>query len=211
MKRRTSDDIRQYIEFLSHGKLSNMKRAIIVHCWDGYPDYCWYPYVKKELESKEFQVQIPVFPETEEPKLEKWLPVLKEVAGNPDEDIYLIGHSVGCITILRYLETLSQDQKVGGVVLVAGFTDDLGFDELKNFFTTEIDFAKISQKADKFVAIHSDDDPFVPLGHGDRFKVELNAELIIKHQAKHFSGQVDDEEACVELPEVVESVLNISK
>ena len=29
-----------------------MKRAIIVHCWDGYPEYCWYPYVKKELESK---------------------------------------------------------------------------------------------------------------------------------------------------------------
>lgn len=26
-----------------------MKRAIIVHCWDGYPEYCWYQSVKKDL------------------------------------------------------------------------------------------------------------------------------------------------------------------
>ena len=29
-----------------------MKRVIIIHCWEGYPKYCWYPYVKKELEEK---------------------------------------------------------------------------------------------------------------------------------------------------------------
>ena len=187
-----------------------MKRVVIVHCWDGKPDYCWYPYAKRELEAKGFEVAVPAFPDTEEPNLAKWLPVLTEVAGEPDEELFLIGHSVGCITILRYLETLNEGQKIGGAVLVAGFTDDLGFDELKNFFTTPLDLDSSKPKANKFVAIHSDNDPFVPLTHGDTFKDKLDAELIVKHAMKHFSGPVDDEASCLELPDVVESMVKIS-
>ena len=124
-------------------RVEGMKKVIIVHCWDGYPDYCWYPYAKRELEKKGFEVLVPAFPDTELPKLDSWLPKLQEVVGSPSKDVFLIGHSVGCITILRYLETLKENQKIGGVVFVAGFTDDLGFDELKNFFTTPINFEKI--------------------------------------------------------------------
>jgi|SRR3989338_5089753 len=186
-----------------------MKRAIIVHCWDGYPEYCWYPYVKKELEAKGFQVDVPAFPDTDAPTLDKWLPVLEGVIGVPNEDAYLIGHSVGCITILRYLESLASDTKVGGVVMVAGFTDDLGFEELKIFFTTPVPLEKIKTKTNYFVAIHSDNDPYVPLKYGDIFKKELGAELIVKHKFGHFSGAADKEDSCVELPDVVESILQI--
>jgi serine hydrolase len=186
------------------------QRVIIVHCWDGYPEYCWYPYVKKELEARGFEVQIPAFPETAEPKLAAWLPVLKAAVGSPDENTYLIGHSVGCITILRYLESLAPEQKIGGAILVAGFTDNLGFEELKNFFTTPVPLDEIRNRAGHFVAIRSDDDPFVPLAHGDIFKEKLGAELITKHHFKHFSGPVDKEDSCLELPEVVESVSKLS-
>jgi len=192
-----------------------MNRVVIVHCWDGYPEYCWYPWVKKELEAKGFEVTVPAFPETNTPNLGKWLLVLKQVVGTPDEDTYLVGHSVGCITILRYLESLKKGQKVGGVVLVAGFTSDLSYvdgieDELKNFFETPIQWDVIKDKANKFVAIHSDDDPYVALKYGDIFKEKLSAELIIKHGMKHFSGPVDKEDSCTELPGVVESVVEMS-
>jgi len=186
------------------------KRVIIVHCWEGYPEYCWYPYVKKELEARGFEVQIPAFPETDTPKLATWLPVLRETVGTPDENTYLIGHSIGCATILRYLESLTPGQKIGGVVLVAGFTDDLGFEELKNFFTTSIPLEEIREKTKHFVTIHSDNDPFVPLTYGDIFKEKLGAELIIKHNFKHFSGPVDEEDSCTELSDVVDSILKIS-
>lgn len=188
-----------------------MKRAIIVHCWSGSPEYCWYPWVKKELEVNGFSVEVPDIPERDEPKLSNWLPTLESVIGIPDEDTYLIGHSVGCITIMRYLENLKPGQKVGGVVMVAGFTDNLGFEELQNFFTTEISFEKIKERANHFVAIHSDDDPFVPLKHGDILKEKLDAELLVMHAMKHFSGPVDKEDSCLQLPEVVESVLKMSK
>lgn len=183
-----------------------MKKVVIVHCWDGYPEYCWYPKVKAGLKQKGFEVVAPAFPETEAPNLEKWLPVLSEAVGEPSEDVFLVGHSVGCITILRYLESLPEGQKVGGVVLVAGYTDNLGFEELKNFFITDIDFEKIKDSAVGFVAIHSDNDPYVPLKHGDILKDKLGAELIVKHNFKHFSGPVDNEESCTDLPDVVEAV-----
>lgn len=189
-----------------------MKRAIIVHCWEGYPEYCWYPYVKKELEARGFQVEVPAFPDTENPKLDKWLPMLKEIAGKPDGDLYLIGHSIGCATILHYLESLAENQKVGGAVLVAGYIDAIGFNELKNFFETPINLEKIKGKSKNgFIAIHSDDDPYVDLKYAEIFKEKLGAEIIIKHGAKHFSGAIEGEEACLELPEVAQSIDKLIK
>jgi len=187
-----------------------MKKAIIVHCWDGYPEYCWYPDVKKELEKKGFEVLVPAMPDTNVPNLSKWLPKLKEIAGTPDEDTYLIGHSIGCITIMRYLESLSEKQKIGGAIFVAGFTDDLGFKELKNFFETPINFKKIKLNSKQFVDIISDNDPYVPLDRGDIIKEKLGAEVIVKHNAKHFSGPVDNESSCTKLPDVVDAIMKFS-
>jgi len=183
-----------------------MKRAIIVHCWEGVPEYCWYPWLKSELEEDGYDVMVPAMPETEEPKQILWVPHLAEIVGEPDDELVLIGHSVGCITILRYLEGLPEGVRVGRVVLVAGFTDDLGFDELKNYFQSSIDWSAIRSHCSKFVAIHSDNDPFVPLGHADVFKEQLDAEVVVEHEKGHFSGTVDEEESCVELPSALAAV-----
>lgn len=185
------------------------KRVVIVHCWEGYPDYCWYPQTKKELEEKGFKVLVPEMPETDLPKLSAWLPKLQEVIGTPDENLYLVGHSAGAITIMRFLENLSDNQKVGGIVFVAGFTDDLGYKELSNFFEKPIDFEKIRQRAKHFVAIHSDNDPYVDVKFGDIFREKLGAEVVIKNNMGHFSGEVGNEESCTSLPDVTKSILKM--
>jgi uncharacterized protein len=188
-----------------------MKKAIIIHCWEGVPDYCWYPWLKKELEAKGFEVQVPAMPETELPKQKLWVPKMHELIGEPNEDLILVGHSIGCISIMRYLESLKEGQKIGGAVLVAGFTDYLGFEEIKNYFETPIDFEKIKSHCRKFVAINSDNDPYVPIKHSDTLREKLGAEVIIKHNMGHFSGAIEGEESCTELPDALEAVLNISK
>jgi predicted alpha/beta hydrolase family esterase len=168
-----------------------MKKVIIIHYYEGYPNYCWYPDTKKELEDKGYEVIVPEMPETNSPKFNAWLSELQRVASEPNENLYLIGHSLGCITILRYLEGLKEDEKIGGAILVAGFTDDLGFKEIKGFFETPIDFEKIKSHCSKFIAIHSDNDQYVPLKHGDIFKEKLGAKLIVKHNMGHFSGEIE--------------------
>ncbi|MFH1099029.1 MAG: alpha/beta fold hydrolase, partial [Candidatus Uhrbacteria bacterium] len=145
-----------------------MPRVILVHGWDGHPEEGWFPWFKRELEARGFSVTIPTM-RCQPPQMDVWVPQLAEVVGTPDQETYLIGHSAGCITILRYLEQIPEEQKVGGVVLVAGFTDDLGFEELKNYFATAIDWPRIRARANGFIAIHSDNDKYVPLRHSDVF------------------------------------------
>lgn len=105
-----------------------MKRAFLIHGWEGDPEEEWRPWLKKELEKKGFEVYVPAMPDTATPTMEKWVPFLAEIVGKPDENCYFVGHSLGCITILRYLETLNEGEKVGGVVLVAGFGHDLEYE-----------------------------------------------------------------------------------
>ena len=60
-------------------------------------------------------------PNTNSPKIEKWVGFLEKNIKSADTDTYFIGHSIGCQTILRYLERLPESTKVGGVVFVAGW------------------------------------------------------------------------------------------
>lgn len=177
-----------------------------MHCWSGKPDYCWYPQTKQELESAGFQVLVPEMPETDAPEFSRWLATLQKAAGAPDKELYLIGHSLGCVTIMRYLEALSEGEKIGGVIFVAGFTDDLKYQELKSFFKTPLDFAKIKSRAKHFVAIYSDNDPYVPVKHAEILKEKFGAELIFKPGLKHFSGPAVYEESCTSLPEVSQAI-----
>ncbi len=142
-------------------------------------------------------------PDTDEPRLDKWLPCLRQLIANPDDELVLVGHSIGTVTIMRYLETLAANEQVGKVILVAGFTDQLGFEELENFFDTKLNFAKIKTKSSHgYAVIQSDNDPYVSEQYGIRLKTELNAKLIIKHNAGHMSG----EDRCTELPEAVAEI-----
>lgn len=184
-----------------------MKRAVLVHCWGGESNYAWYPAVAEELRALGYDVTVPDMPDTENPRLDAWLPYLQNVIGTPDEELVLIGHSLGTVTIMRYLEALPDGSQIRKAIFVAGFTDQLGFRELENFFETKLDFAKIKPKTkDGFVVIQSDNDPYVSAQYGIRLQEELGAKCIIKHAAGHMSGDVDNEAACIQLPEVVENI-----
>ena len=166
-----------------------MKRAVIIHGWEGHPDECWFPWLKSRLEELGYSVEVPQMPEPDNPKLDKWLPHLKSVIGEPDKEMVLIGHSLANITILRFLEELGEKQAVGKVIMVAGFSDYLGFKEIENFFERPIQWEKIRKHCSDFTAIHSDNDPYVPLKYADIFKERLGAKIIIEHGKGHMGGK----------------------
>lgn len=183
------------------------KRIFIIHGWEGYPEEGWRPWLKNKLEKREFDVYVPAMPNTKHPKLSFWLRHLKKIVGTPDKNCYFIGHSLGCVTILRYLEDLEKNQEVGGVILVAGFTSNLGYKELESFFKKPINWERIRSHCKKFVAIHSDNDPYVSLHYSKFFEEKLGAKIIIEHNIKHFSG----DDGITKLPVVLNSLLEMSK
>lgn len=166
--------------------INMVKRAFLIHGWNGRPNEAWKGWLKKELEKNGFEVSAPAMPSPANPKMKEWVMRIAKLVGKADENCCLIGHSLGCVAILRYLETLDK-QKAGCAVLVAGFSYDLGIRELHDFFTKPVDWKKIKSNCRKFVAIHSDNDPYVALKQGNIFKEKLGAELIVEHNILHFS------------------------
>ncbi len=190
------------------------KRVIIVHGWDGYPEEGWFPWLKSQLKQKGFQVTVPQLPEPEIPKIEPWVTALANTVGTADENTYFVGHSIGCSTIARYLDTLPADTKVGGAVFVAGFfkrLTKLEGEEAKEianpWLTTSLDFDKVKNILTKSVAIFSDNDPYVPLDNQDDFHDKLNSKIIVEHNMGHFSGST----GTTQLPIALESLLEIAK
>lgn len=188
------------------------KRVIIVHGWAGKPNHGWYPWLAKELERKGFEVQVPELPNTQTPKISPWVSTLASVVSDPNENTYLVGHSIGCQTILRYLETLSGDQKVGGVIFVAGFFTLQGLEEgepeiAAPWLETPIDTDKVRMHLDKSIAIFSSDDPYVPLENQKYFQDKVGSETILLENMGHFT----EEDGTRDLPIVLEKLLEMAK
>lgn len=182
------------------------KKVILIHGWDGSPDNGWLLWLKNKLRAENWEVVAPQMPNADKPDMKKWLEYLDNTLPNVDENCYFVGHSLGCITILRYLEQLLDERKIGGTILVAGFMTSLGYPELKNFFQNEIDWKKIKQHCNNFTAIHSDNDPFVSVHYADLFQKFLSAEKIIQNNQKHFSA----DDGINELPVVYQTLKNMS-
>ena len=178
------------------------KRVIIIHGWEGSPERNWIPWLKAELEKAGCEALAPFMPDTNHPKLGEWLSYLKEIAGRPDQNLYLVGHSLGVITILRYIESLGDGEKIGGAVLVAGFPEPIGYEELNSFFASSLRYEEVRKKAGVFVAINSDDEPYVPLKNAEILRDKLGAELIVIKGGKH----LNTESGCFELPVALEKL-----
>lgn len=188
------------------------KRVFIIHGWDGHPEEGWFPWLKQELEQKKFSVVMPAMPDAAEPDIEAWTSYLSRVVGNADENTFFVGHSIGCQAILRYLERLPTDIRIGGVVFIAGWFTLTNVDSAeekeiaKPWLETPIDFEKVKQHTEKFVAIFSDNDPYVPLDNKDVFEEKLGAKIIVEHDKNHFSGST----GTTELPIARDSLFTIS-
>ena len=191
------------------------KRVFIVHGWSGYPEEGWFPWLKRELEAKGFEVVVPQLPDPSKPRIHSWVRKLEEVVRIPDEHTYFVGHSMGCQTIARYLESLPEGKQVGGAVFVAGFfkrltglEDDPGVQKTdRHWLGTPLNLEKVAFHLPRSVAIFSDNDPYVPLENQDDFRDTLGARIVIEHQQGHFSGALD---GVLTLPVVLESFLGMA-
>ena len=179
-----------------------VKKVIIVHGWQGSPQGNWFPWLKTELEKLGHEVLVPAMPNADHPQQSAWVAHLHKVIGSADPHPYLVGHSLGVIAILRYLETLPEGEEVGGAILVAGFSQPIGKAALDSFFTAPLDYQKVKRAARSFIAIHSDNDPYVPIAQGELLRDEIGAQLVIMKNA----GHVNAEDGFYRLPIVLENL-----
>lgn len=152
-----------------------------------------FPWLKNKLEEKGIEVQVPQMPNPEAPKIDEWVPFIKNLVGEPDENTFFVGHSMGVQALLRYIAGI--DKMVGGAVAVAGFfklKDLEGPEEesiAKPWLETPMDTEKIKNNCPAVTALFSDDDPFVGLENVEIFKDRLNAKVLTFEKKGHFSEE----------------------
>ena len=183
------------------------KKVYLIHRWGGDSESDWYGWTKKELEKKGIPVGVFDMPNTDNPKIEKWVKYLEENIKDVDEQTYFIGHSVGCQTILRYLEKLHKHKRIAGCVFVAPWFEliNLEPEEMKiahPWINTQIDFSRILDHCNNFLAIFSKNDPYVHLDEIEKFKKNLGAKIIIKEKQGHFT----EEDKIKKIPEILEFI-----
>jgi uncharacterized protein len=194
-------------------EIDTMKRLFIIHGWSGFPEECWFPWLKTEAEKLGFMVQVPAMPHPDEPTIKDWVAHLTVTIGTPDTETFLVGHSIGCQTILRYLDNLPEGQRVGGIVCVAGFFELTNLDTeeenriFKPWLETPIHDERVRSRAGKIVGIFSDNDHYVPFEKSrNAYEQRLGAETV----AEHGKGHMGNSDHCEELPSVLEALQRVS-
>ena len=114
---------------------SRRHAVVIVHAFGGHPKKFWYTRLREQLVGGDTTTSvvtvIPHMPGGADPQVDEWLACLRTTvqqlaSAEPAADLYLVGHSVGCSAILRYLASESEPVatplcRLRGVLCVAGW------------------------------------------------------------------------------------------
>lgn len=182
----------------------------MVHGFLGEPNGGWRPWLMGQLAKEDVWACALAMPAPSDPKKEEWVAEINRAVGEPSEDVFLVGHSLGVPAILRYLETLNENQKIGGAVLVSGpcnildrpDNDTARVRKTDNFLDTPFNFEDIKKVCGHFVVIHGDNDNKVPLDHAKAISRNLGCELIIIPNGGHLGGS----DGFKELPQALQAL-----
>ncbi|WP_187774259.1 RBBP9/YdeN family alpha/beta hydrolase [Lolliginicoccus suaedae] len=175
-------------------------RAIIVHGYSAHTGKHWFPWLDDELADRGHEVHRVVLPSPDEPERGAWDAALARTIGPVDDDTVLIGHSLGCLSLLRYLGNVEGRWSLGGLVLVAGFLEKLpDLPELDAFIGHRVDASTLGSRIRHAAVIHSDNDAIVPPELSVQLAKILGARDITVSGGGHF---LDDT-----LPEALTEVL----
>lgn len=181
---------------------------LIIHGVYANPSSNWFPWLKKELESKSYEVLVPKFPTPFDQSLESWMRIIARFEYKINEETVLIGHSLGAAFILNYLEQTSK--KIKATFLVAGFHKPLGIqhDEInKTFINKEFDWDKIKNNCKKFFVIASDNDEYISLDISRELAQNLDVELKIIHKGGHLNKEAGYDNFPLLLERIYEGVI----
>lgn len=151
-----------------------MNNALILHGTKNNSKGNWFPWLKQELEKRNWKVWTPNLPVTNKPRVSRNAKyIFKNKKWNFDKDSVLISHSSGPATIWGILQQLRKGIIVRKCIFVSAFI--------------ESDWEKIKTKSSEFIFVHSDNDPYIPLAQAEELSKRLGAKLIVRKGQGHFN------------------------
>jgi hypothetical protein len=183
-----------------------MKNILILHGTDNTSQKNWIPWLKMELKKRGYKVFTPDLPHADKPNIERYNKFIFS-QWIFDKDSIVVGHSSGAVAILGLLEKLPTDTIIDKAILVAGFIDDLDYEPVKDMFVKPFDYQRIKTQSKGFTFFHSENDPFVPLWHGEKLQDVLGGELVVMKGQAHFSTTTYPGDKYLQFPQLLEKIL----
>jgi len=169
----------------------SIERYIIIHGTKGSPDGNWFPWLRTILSERGAEVVVPRMPTPEGQTLDVWLSSFAEQVRKVDESSCIIGHSIGAVFLLRYLER--SRYPIGASIFVAGLISSIGipeYDHLNSTFVAgEYDWEIIKRNAGRIVCMMGDNDPYVPLSQPKHMAQSLGVEPLIIVGGGHLNSE----------------------
>jgi len=187
-----------------------MKKVFIIHGFMGGPNINWFPWLMGELAKNDIYACALPMPAPDNPIKSEWVKTISEAVGVSTEKIFLVGHFLGVPAILRYLESLDKDSKIGGAVLVSGPVFKIekeGYEQVNTFLDVAFDFDHIKNTCKNFVVIHGDNDKAAPFFDAEELAKKLGCVLISITKGGHLNGS----DGFYKLSQALESLLKMMK
>jgi len=182
-----------------------VQQCVIVHGYESSPDANWFPWLQSALEAEGIAVSVVPLPDPDDPDKAAWDNAVGAALGVPDAATVVVAHSLGVVTVLRVLAALPEPWELGGLVLVAGFTEPLeALPELDGFLATDVDVERVATSIGERTVLRSETDPFVPPEASDDLARRLGARLQVHPRAGHFMT----EDGVTSLPALLDLLLS---
>jgi len=184
-----------------------MKKAIIFHGTESSPEGNWFRWLEHEMKRRGVQVWVPQLPDAGHPSLREWCAFVAEHCPfEIDADTLLVGHSTGAT--LALFAAAQAGGPVGAVVAVSVVRDNdrLRWNALDRFFDEPWDYISLKAKVLARVFVHSDNDPYVPLGEAQMVAQGAEGELAVWPGQGHFNLEMG--EHYKQFPQLLELIIN---
>lgn len=137
----------------------------------------------QETLGSDWHVFLPNMPNAKNAKFIEWKIWFEKLLGLLEDDVVLIGHSLGGVFLASYLSREDIPKKVRATFLIAA-----PFGE--GDFTLPSSLEKLARQAGKLFVFHSKDDPVVPFNDCEKYTEQLpNAEAVIFEDRQHFNQE----------------------
>ncbi|WP_199719163.1 RBBP9/YdeN family alpha/beta hydrolase [Cryobacterium melibiosiphilum] len=165
----------------------SIRRIVIVPGYGATAVSHWFPWLRDSLADSGIEAIVVDLPTPNDPQTSAWESAVRSALGTPDASTWVVTHSLGGITALRVLAAIAGEWRLGGLVLVSGFTGPLAaLPLLDAFLTADVHAELLVPNIGVRVVIRSDNDAFVPPSASEQLAHRLDAEVAIQPGAGHF-------------------------
>lgn len=187
----TFDSYEKYLEYLKNEEIY----------LDRLKQKGWKENLQESL-GNDFDVILAKMPNKNNAKYIEWAIYFNNLVPLLDDDLILVGHSLGGIFLAKYLSENLLPKKIKALILIAAPFDNVNQEESLDSFNLLADLGNINRQCENIFLIHSKDDNIVEYKQSIKYEKELtNSTLITFENKRHFGQET--------FPEIKELIIKL--